>query len=400
MQINEMVLAAAVLATGCLSTPPYKPEDAVSFTETGTGAPGTTGGTVAGLGFALHFADGNGFHFPDTLTIDGDNVLGHDATSECFGQDELGFLIAPTSRISAHGGASPVMNRLEPVLRGPAVVKVALTWATQLTCNPDRKPSGTATFTVFPDGRIVRYDTIVDPSAASIAASTCSCGDMNQQFNVVTFWTFAGAAFQTLYAPDDNGVPLPLPPGRLIANYDTSCVAAPAHQVALAWRESMNTELSTSSTSIRFGHTLSDVGTSILASYSYENNSAIFIEHTTEMDRCAEANKRAEEYVTPSTLFVNQAPKMTLGRDGIYGGDDGSGVKPGLPVSGRVELTGPVKSSFAVWLRFPHAVDALRATLESATGAWYMPQRVDDTSWIVWFRSGITAGQTIAIEPR
>jgi hypothetical protein len=186
----------------------------------------------------------------------------------------------------------------------------------------------------------------------------------------------------------------------LIANYETSCVAAPAHQVALAWRMSMNTELSTSPASIRFGHTLSDVGTSILASYSYENNSAIFIEHATEEAGCPAASTRAREYVNPPSLFANKDLEVRLGHDGIYGGDDGSGGKPGLPVSGRVELTGPVSSSFAVWLRFPHAVDALRATLETATGAWYMPQRVDDTSWIVWFRTGITAGQTIAIEPR
>lgn len=391
MQIMEMVLAAAVIATGCLSTPPYKPEDAVSFTETGTG------GTATGLGFSLHFAEGNGFHFPDALMIDGVDLMGHDTTAECFGQDELGFLIAPSPRISAHGGASPVANRLEPVLRGPAVVQVALTWATQLTCNSERKPSGTATFTVFPDGRIVRYDTMVDPSSASISASTCSCGDTNQQFNVVTFWTFAGAGFRTLYAPDSSNV-VSLPTTSLASNLATSCIADPAHQVALAWRISNDTEISSSPALIRFGHTLSEVGPSMLASYAYTNNSAIFIEHADEAAGCMAASKRAQEYVTPSPLRANEV-EVPMGHDGIYGGDDGSGGKPGLPVSGRVELTGPVNSSFAVWLRFPNAVDAVRATLETATGAWYMPQRVDDNSWIIWFRAGITAAQTIAIEP-
>lgn len=398
MQIKEMVIATAVLVTGCLSTPPYKPEDGVSFTETGTGVPGSRGATVAAPGFELHFADGDVFHFPDALKIDGTDVLGHDATSACFGQNELGFLIAPTSRISADGGAMVVTNRLEPVLRGPAVVQVKLTWATQLTCSAQRKPSGTATFTVFPDGRIVRFDTMADPSSASIAASTCSCGATDQQFNVITFWTFAGTGFRTLYAPDNNGVPLPLPQDKLIANYDTSCVADPAHQVALAWRETLNTELSSSPAVVRFGHTLSDVGASVLGSYSYENHSAIFIEHQAEEAGCTAARARAEAFVTPPHLFANDS-EVRLGSDGIYGGTDG-GLLPGLPVSGRVALTGPVKSSFAVWLRFPHAVDALDVTLEGATGSWYMPQRVDDTSWIVWVRAGLAPGQTIAIEPR
>ena len=396
MQIKDMVVAAAVLVTGCLSTPPYKPEDGVSFTETGTGVPGSRGATVAAPGFELHFADGDVFHFPDTLKIDGTDVLGHDATSACFGQNELGFLIAPTSRISADGGANVVTNRLEPVLRGPAVVQVKLTWATQLTCSAERKPSGTATFTVFPDGRIVRFDTMADPSSASIAASTCSCGAMDQQFNVITFWTFAGAGFRTLYAPDNKV--LPLPTANLVANYETSCIADMAHQVALAWRVSKDTELSSSPALLRFGRTLSDVGTSVLDSYSYENHSAIFIERLHGDTGCAAASVRAEEFVTPPHLFANDS-EVRLGSDGIYGGTDG-GLLPGLPVSGRVALTGPVKSSFAVWLRFPNAVDALDVTLEGATGSWYLPQRVDDTSWIVWVRAGLAPGQTIAIEPR
>jgi hypothetical protein len=383
--------AAAVLATGCLSVPPYKPEVSVSYTETGTG------GTAAGPGFALHFADGAGFHFPDALTIDGVDVMGHDTTSACFDQDEVGFQISPTPRISAHGSAPPVTNRLVPVLRGPAVVQLKLDWATQFACNLNRTPGGTATFTVFPDGRIVRYDTIVDPITTSISPTPCSCGAEGLQFNVVTFWTFAGASFHALYAPNETMLPLPM--DTLVSNYETSCVADPAHQVALAWRKSKDTEISSSGALIRFGHTLSDVGVPMLAAFTFDNSSAIFIEHAAEAAGCTAATIRAAEHVRPSPLSIGGVPTMPSERDGIYGGDVGSDGTPGIVLTtDRVELIGPVKSSFAVRLRFPHAVDALRATLESASGPWYLPQRVDDRSWIIWFRDPISAGQTITVE--
>jgi hypothetical protein len=51
-----------------------------------------------------------------------------------------------------------------------------------------------------------------------------------------------------------------------------------------------------------------------------------------------------------------------------------------------------------VWLRFRRPVSALRAKLDRATGPWYLPQQVDDRTWIIWFRDSISAAQKIAIE--
>ena len=48
----------------------------------------------------------------------------------------------------------------------------------------------------------------------------------------------------------------------------------------------------------------------------------------------------------------------------------------------------------------PSPVDALRARSEGKRGAWYLPQQVDDRSWIVWFPEGFEGGEEILIEPR
>lgn len=389
----RVVTAAAVCATGCLSTPAYAPETAVSYTDSGSG------GIAAGPGFALRFADGAGFHLPDSLTIDGVEVMGQAAPDGCADESELGTLISPTPRISAHGGAPPVMNRLTPVLRGPAVVQVSLAWATSFSCSSARTPGGTATFTVFPDGRIVRHDTLVDTSSADVDGSMCACDARGVPlFTVSTFWTVARDKFRALYTPGQGA--LPMSGGPVITNLESSCIDGGAFQLALGWHDpkgmsdTRGTTIRGGSTVIAFGRDLF-VGESVLASLMWQSSSALAIGHT----GCAAAAVRASEHSQPSKLSINGASTLPSFRDGIYGGDGGDG-QPGLALAtARVVVQGAVSGSFAVWLRFPRTVDTVRATREGASGPWYLPQRVDDRSWIIWFRDGMSAAQQISIEP-
>lgn len=397
--MSRAFAAVVTLLAGCLSIPPYEPAVSVSYTESGTG------GTAAGPGFALHFADGDGFHFPDALLIDGTDVMGHEPAPGCFAEDEAGIAFSPTPRISAHGGATPVMNQLVPVLRGPAVVQVKLDWTTGFKCNPARTPGGSSIFTVFPDGRIVRYDTVVDPiSSPVLVPDSCACDPMadpsvNEQFTITAFWTFAQQRFVQIYAPGPRMFPGPM---EVITNMSTSCLDGGGYQVAFAWREMDHMTILSGDAAIGFGRDLK-LDAPMLAELSLKNRSALFIGRT----GCDAGVARAVEYAAPSCtmdpqvacLSINGAGTTPAALDGIYGGDDGASP-PGIEVEmGRTELKGVLGSSFAVWLRFPSSVSALRATLEGAKGAWYLPQRVDDRSWIVWFRDPMFGGQTITVEP-
>jgi hypothetical protein len=398
-------VAALVFATGCLSVPPFQPEAAVTYTEAGTG------GTAAGSGFALHFADGAGFHFPDALMIDGTDVMGHDPAQSCFEEDEAGFRFSPTSRISANGDAPRVKNQLVPVLPGPAVVQAKLDWATVIKCDGERAPGGTSTFTVFPDGRIVRHDAVVDATTAPISATQCTCqsNDSDNGFTIATYWTLARAPFPDLYTPQTTSpseVPQREPPPDAmneINNHPMACLDGGAYQVAVAWRVPAD---SSETTVVRGSAALIGLlrelvfQTSIFGPFPWENSSALFIER----NGCGAALGRARAYVEPADLTVNEATRVMpamislADRDGIYGGDSGDGLPGFVLETDRAELTGSVDSSFAVWLRFPRPVSLVRASREGATGPWYLPQRVDDDSWIVWFRDPLSPGQTIAIE--
>lgn len=397
--IRIRTIPLALLVTGCFSVPPYAPDEAVTFTATGAG--GVVAGNLASnVPFELHFPDGDGFRFPNALMVDGVNLLGHDPRQGCSAEDELGFRISPAPRISATGVAPRVTNTLTPALQGPAVVQVRLDWSTRLACNPARNPGGASTFTVFPDGRIVRFDQLSDPSSAAITASQCSCDGAGSLFTVSTFWTIARGSFRGLYHTGSPDAPQQVPGAAMemaAANTDTQCLDDGTRQVAFAWGgDSRGTTVRGSEQLIGFGFEFLFDG-SILESFTWDKSSALFLSRTD----CPSTLVRAREHAMPSQLLINGVDAPFSPRDGIYGGDTGNAAGPGIELSGgeRFELTGATKAAFAVWLRFPRAVDAVRAARAGAMGVWYVPQRVDDRSWILFFKEPLPAGQMITVEP-
>lgn len=394
-------VVAAVPAAGCLSIPRYEPPpSALSYAEDGSG-----GATVATGDFALHFASGPGFHFPDALTIGGTDVIDHEATAPCYGEDGVGLMISPTPRISAATGAPVTTNQLTPTLRGPAVVQVRVDWNSQFTC-ADNRPGGSALYTVFLDGRIVRRDAIDDQRPGNFARDDCACdAGHSQGFQIASFWTLDPAAFMTITVPGSTSGAMRLPSDPAApfvnTNFYVACLDAAGYQVAVAWSRSPEIvgtpRIFASPAQLVFSRERTGGFVSTLDPLAWTTNDALFVER----GGCKTAIARATEHSDAAKLTVDgaAAPIEVSLVDGIYGGDRGDGTAPGIPVSpGRVELTGPVNGSFAVWLRFSTAVDGVRAALAGRTGAWYVLQRIDDTSWIAWFRDPLMAGETIALE--
>ena len=399
------VPAAAAFAAACLSVPAYQPAPLVSYRDDATGS------TISGSGFELHLAGGSDFHFPDALSIDHTDVMGHDPAAACWGQDGTGFAVVPTPRISADGTAPPVTNQLTAVLRGPAVVQVALEWTTRFSCGRNRAPGGSSTFTVFPDGRIVRHDRLddPDPDKEQIAAAACACPDappLKDAFIVSSYWTFARDRFTRLSGltagnrDPTNPDMLDSSPGKITANYPTMCFDGGGYQVASAWIVPPGQGSSAAPGPVTFGyaalfsHDLQKPSAPML-DFRWDIHGALFVEHA----GCATAFRRALDYAQPAQLTIGSVAAAASPLDGIYGGDAGDG-RTGIDVAGgRTTITGATRQPFAVWLRFPQAIGLPHATRAGATGAWYVPQRIDDQIWIVWFRDPLADGETIVIEP-
>jgi hypothetical protein len=398
---------ALLLAAGCFSEPPYEPETGVVFAPSSAGSAaggGTVTGRSPGSPFALHFADGPGFHFPDSLKIASTEVLGHEDNPGCFREDQLGVLIAPVARVSASSGTSVTRNVLTPVLPGPAVTQVKLEWEAAFTCDPRRTPKGASTFTVFPDGKIVRIDTVEDPSTSTITPSQCACADAmgsDALFHSFTYWTLARGALESFFVPDysSDAQTLPLSGEVVFGNQTLACAQGPAAQVAFLWNDFLNAQIRGGGTIVGFSHELGEVGPSELGAFSFKDRSTAFL----ETKGCTAAIDRAQRHRTPSKLDIDGDLVPPSELDGIYGGDAGNGQPPGIPAKGdRVVVSGPLQGGFAVWVRFSRSVEGIRTTpsFSRPEGEWYLPQRVDDTSWILWFKDTLTGDQKITIEAR
>jgi hypothetical protein len=394
--------AAAVFAA-CLSVPPYSPPTLVSYAEADGGA------TVEADGFQLHFAGGSGFHFPDSLRYGSAELIGSDTAARCLDESGAGFLLFPTPRISGDAAATPNESTLTAVLRGPAVVQVRLDWNLRFACEPQRMPSGTSTFTIFPDARIVRHDVLADTNQVRLSAAACQCTtptmSEKDKFFVSSFWSFNNAGFVKAGALDgkrdpDAPVPLdyPLPTNKApVTGYATVCLDGPigaGYHVASTWSVPSGAD-----SPVLFGrdkllaHDLQKPLDTSKLDIPWDIHGALIPDKIS----CTSAFRRALTHAGPPDLALDGAKLTASPLDGLYGGDDGTGAA-GIAVGGRATLTGESGSPFAVRLKFSSAVELPRATRAGATGAWYVPQRIDDRDWILWFQDPLTAGESIVVE--
>jgi len=414
------VAAASALCAACLEIPSYQGPALIGYAEDGAG-----GATIATPGVTLHFAGGSGAHLPDRLQINNVDILGH-VSSPCWSQSGAGFAMMPMPRISGDavdGGGSDTTGQLTAMLRGPAVVQLKLDWSTRwsfssgTTCSTStrHKPGGTSTFTMFPDGHIVRHDVLteVNPDMEQVTTGHCTCAAMPKapdQFILSSYWAFDRTRLPTQVGLGRNGAdnpdPLGADPDKIISNYDTICLEGPSgeYQVASVWVVPPGTPGGPPTLPAAFGydtlvsHDAQKQGTPMLE-FPWDVHGALFIENST----CPAAIKRALDYTEPQELVISSAsgtmsmPPSAL--DGIYGGDPGNG-KTGIDVpDGPTTLSGGPSGAFVVWLRFPRAVIVPTATRPGATGTWYVPQRVDDRTWLVWFQGALKPGETITVRP-
>lgn len=405
LRLAVVVVAASGLGVACLSAPPYHGPDLIISSDDGT--------FVAASGFTLRFTGKDGFRLPDTLTIDdSSNRFGRDDMALCYDESGTGILLSPAARISGDTSAQQVQNQLVPVLSGPAVFQVRLDWATRFTCGHSRAPGGSSTFTVFHDGRIVRHDHVGDPSSEPITASQCECSPGSRgEFNISSYWTFAHD-FQGLSGLAGDGSQQDITPAGTssLPDYRAICLDGGPYQIGLIevvpppdgntaavfWTDKL------------IGHRVqTPLGNPTLDVLSWDTHSALFVEHS----GCTAAFKRAIDYTMPPALMINNVSVLPSELDGMYGGDMGDG-NSGIDVpDGPTTLTLPPRSpdgtppkpllgEFVVRLRFPRAVVVPIATRMGATPPWYVPQRVSDRDWIIWFRDPLQPGDdTITVRP-
>ncbi|HEX3476958.1 MAG TPA: hypothetical protein VHT91_18165 [Kofleriaceae bacterium] len=416
------VTMASALGAACLDIPPYRGPTKVGYSPDKTGAI-----TVATPDVTLHFAGGSGFHLPDQLKLRGVDVLGH-ATSPCWAESGTGFAVTPMPRVSGDpldGGVMAVDSEIHATMTGPVVVQIALSWSTRWsfastsTCstNAAHKAHGSSTFTVFPDGHIVRHDVLTEdnPDMEQIMTDHCTCAAMPSApdaFILSSYWAFDRQQLPTQVGLGDSGPnsPDPLMLGtdyNVSAPYSTICLDGPgdSFQVASAWvvPPRAGHGPGTNAAAIGLGavvsHDVQKLSTPML-DFPWDAHGALFFDRS----NCTAVLKRTLDYTAPQPLMISTASgtitSLPSQLDGIYGGDPGAGGNAGIDVSsGTTTLSGGPSAAFVVWLRFPGSVTVPTAIRAGAPIGWYVPQQINDREWLIWVQDGLQPGETITVRP-
>src|SRR5262249_39581886 len=105
---------------------------------------------------------GTDVQLPAHLTVSETDVLGSEDCSE----NLVGVAVAPAVPIAAGRpqGSDHVISEAKPMLTGPAVAKIHVTFSVDYSCPNKQTAAGAIDFTMFPGGRIVREDLAITPS--------------------------------------------------------------------------------------------------------------------------------------------------------------------------------------------------------------------------------------------
>ena len=414
-----MRLLVVLALAGCFGKPGFSQRDApgqgddapgdgamvdgptVTFSPTGT-APGM-GGTVQGSFFALHFADGaSTFHFPDHLLIDGVERLGFDSAADCYAENEAGMALFPAHPIRSGGMATVDMTTLLSPLQGPAVVKVSVSWRTALTgmdltsAPVTRNPFGTSTFTVFPDGRIVRSDSMSDSGSTPITIQSIDC--LNQttgSYYPTSYFTLADpTGRETLF--DESGAPATIPMGSDLSGNQAVCLDYGTQRVAFGWTSGSLTRVRRPTPNL-YGFVLDFTSTHTvmsIAGFDYMGRTEMFLGH-------GPSDCVATGLLGRARLVGLTAPSLQFGAAFVTPGEEGMYGSEAVPVnvSSPVTLRGDLTTTFAVWIRFANPMSDITVTKAGTAGPFYVKQRVigKPLEWVVWFRDPLAPGQAIQI---
>lgn len=208
-------------ALGCANVPSFAVSEPVLRVTADRGV------RVAGSNFELDFA-ASGVHMPEHLIVDHVDVLGVDDT--CRGENRIGIAVAPARQASA--GVADTNPEPTVLAAGPLIAKVKVQYALDYTCPNNERLSGTSEFTIFPSGRIARWDSQVQPSNNSLTqVGECGCQHETDSVNFQDLFFSSFWAFEPVGANQVQANGNPVTDGVLAA-----CTFYAEHAIGVAWQ--------------------------------------------------------------------------------------------------------------------------------------------------------------------
>ena len=396
MRIWALVAASGVLPA-CITIPPFMPPagDDDTFVMAVT-VEGDGSQTVNGPGYSIHFPTA-GYHYPDQVVLGPNDVLAGGQAPACSDQVLTGVGLAPSNRVDGTDVAADSPGTVTVIEDGLAVAKLDVSWTSALTCTPAASVSGHTTFTMMPDGRVVRFDAIDSPTAAAdVANCTCSGGAALSAWDVSSYFVAIQSQFDAIV----NSALTAVTPSDTATQDSILCTSGPDHAIAFGFPPDQ-VRVKTVTTGHAFTYDFLASPTAVI------DTTTTFMATTSaylfgDGNACPAMIGKLQAFNADPRLAVNGG-QISTNTDGIYGGDDGSG-HVGVAVGATTTLTAPtlpIPAGFVVWLDLGVTRSSFQITGTNETGtSWYTlarPKLNGDSQVIVWFRDQLAVGDSITI---
>jgi hypothetical protein len=331
--------------------------------------------------YALTFGRDGTVRLPEELEVRGEhphgNVLGSDfcPLESLMAVSIFPGAVAVGGKTLAQGGTSNQFLELG----GPVIARIRVDYSVPYTCPNAQHLSGMSVFTMFPNGKIHREDTVTSSDTELTPTTDCGCN------HDTTGSTGTGYFFTSSYAFESSAM---IDTAR--AGTPDACAEWSDLTIGMRWLDSSNTRVSPNS---RPSFVLD------MLHSSEDNFPVTTMTHRSAMQIASGA---------PAPACSDVLRQLALPGISVAGSStnaDGDGIyRDTEPHSGPIEIkAGVAVPPFALSLS---AGDHASVTSTVAhDGRWYAtqpepPQGTNEGTTLFWFDQGLAAGEIITVTPR
>jgi hypothetical protein len=336
-------------------------------------------------GYQMDFS-ATGLHLPEHLLVNQGTVdlLGTDLPCA---ESRVGVAVSPAVSVEAGIRGKASRSEITPLLNGPAVVKVNVTYEVDYDCPNPETLRGESDFTLLPFGRIVREERMISPSNDRLGiVGQCGCQQETDPQN------FHNLFLSSFWAFDRNRATQARPDGSAVTeDIYAACTMYPDGAIGVAWQmlAGTNTRFQTDATSLHVLDWASNA--TMLDPTARSITSAIQISNTVPagLGDCAKVLALLDDV----PIQIGNTKLDSTEHDGIYR-DPAAHADSFEITAGGVA----VPAGFVVSVDLGGASHA-RLSRSPAKAPLAIIQRESDTRFLIAFVDGLAPGESVTIEP-
>lgn len=427
-----MRLALAFALAGCFGKPGFSGRDAATGDAAADVGPDTpmacspSRPSAPGLGVAtastdthVAFLDGSQVGFrsalsryplPDRLIVGGQNLVA--SPEGCAFEDQVGLAAYPVFSVGAQALTGNPTHALDVEVQGPALTSLRTSWSLVLpsACSAAQtQATGNTSWTFFPDGKVVRNDTITPAETSDLmTGGGCNCpGAVGAGTFLVTSYTTLEASLLSAVTRPGQAEQQALPPQGVIGGAPGACARGTSGgKVAVWWDRLDNQDPATPPTRLRHEANMGNAHDIVAFVYDMVSDASPVSTIAAGTSYGIRTHMMLNAGGLPCTdlltrleAFASTQP-LTISPVGMPGGGQVAYSALGVfddatSYTGPVTITGALAPGFAVSLRFP-GFTAVATDRAADRVVW---QRSSDGTFTLFFLDDLGAGAPITVTP-